>query len=228
MWGKYCWRECVPSSNASPQKTICARYHIGLALLSSSCRAVRTEASLGHHVHVAEGLPKPRVLFQAGCKTSLFGKVSKNRWLYMLLAWDLLGDELSLDLAVMAEDIVSSSNPHASGRGCMLPVPASWWGGREGASDHRGNVGQGEVGRQLCCCPDVGGHRPWQSSRLAGKHPELKQPDIGFRALTVSLLFKWHLNARENPHCLALPAGTYCRCCFAVEVGWTWHLSGLA
>ena len=100
----------------------------------------------------------------------------------------LLGDKLSPDLAVMAEDVVSSSNPHASGRGCVLRLPASHRGGREGASDHRVNVGQGETGRQLCRCPDIRGHSPGQSSRLAGRYPELKQPDTSVRALTASLL----------------------------------------
>lgn len=89
----------------------------------------------------------------------------------------LLRDELSPDLAVVAEDVVSSSNPHASGRGCVLPLPASCRGGREGASDRRVNVGPGEAGR-LCCCPDIGGDSPGQSSRLAGKCPELKRPDF--------------------------------------------------
>lgn len=32
---------------------------------------------------------KPVVVFQAGDQTSLFGKVSKDRWLHMLLSQDL-------------------------------------------------------------------------------------------------------------------------------------------
>lgn len=64
------------------------QHHVGLALPSISCGGAGAEGSSGHRVRVAEGLPKPGVLFRAGCEAALFGKVSNNRGLYILLGWD--------------------------------------------------------------------------------------------------------------------------------------------